>query len=155
TKDPTPSAPGAAWRYSDVGYFLLGMVIEKVSGQRYAAFLADRFFFHLGMNSTSVVDQWAVVKHRAPGYALRNGELIRIRRDSQCEMTSHYGVLSSVLDLVKWDAALDGEQVLSRQSRTAMWTPVRLDDGTRHPYGFGWFVTDRRGHRLIDHPGIT
>jgi D-alanyl-D-alanine carboxypeptidase len=155
TKDPISFAPGAGWQYSDVGFFLLGMVIEKASGQPYAAFFADRFFTPLGMGSTSVVDQQAIVKHRAPGYTLRNGKLIRIRRDWQFELTSHYGVLSSVRDLVKWDAALDGDRVLSRQSRTAMWTPVRLDDGSRRQYGFGWGVTDRRGHRLIEHTGIT
>jgi CubicO group peptidase (beta-lactamase class C family) len=155
TKDPLSFAPGAGWQYSDVGYFLLGMVIEKASGQRYAAFLADRFFTPLGMRSTSVINQWAVIPHRAPGYTLQNNELIRIRRDWQFEMPSHYGVLSSVRDLVKWDAALDTAQILSPQSLTAMWTPVRLNDRSLRPYGFGWFVTERRGHRLIDHTGIT
>jgi D-alanyl-D-alanine carboxypeptidase len=155
TKDPLSFAPGAGWQYSDVGYFLLGMVIEKASGQRYAAFLADRFFVPLGMSSTSVINQWAVIPHRAPGYTLRKNELVRIRRDSQVEMPSHYGVLSSVRDLVKWDAALAAGQTLSQRSLTAMWTPVRLNDGSLRAYGFGWFVTERRGHRLIDHTGIT
>ncbi len=155
TKDPLSFSPGTGWQYSDVGYFLLGMVIEKVSGQRYAAFLADRFFTPLGMASTSVIDQWSVVPHRAPGYSLSHGALIRIRRDWQFEMPSHYGVLSTVRDLVKWERALEGGQVLSRQSLADMWTPVRLNDGSYRLYGFGWFVTERRGHRLIDHTGIT
>jgi CubicO group peptidase (beta-lactamase class C family) len=154
-KDSLSFASGTGWQYSDVGYFLLGMVIEKVTGQRYAAFLADRLFTPLGMGSTSVIDQWAVVPNRAPGYTLRDGKLIRIRRDVQLEMASHYGVLSSVRDLVKWDQALDAGRVLSAQSLTAMWTPMRLDDGSYRQYGFGWFVTERRGHRLVDHTGIT
>jgi len=155
TKDPMSFAPGDGWQYSDVGYFLLGMVIEKVSGQRYAAFLADHFFVPLGMTSTSVINQWAIVPHRAPGYTLRNDQLARIRRDAQFALPSHYGVLSSVRDLVKWEAALDRAQVLTPSSLAAMWTPVRLNDGSQRPYGFGWFVTERRGHRLIEHPGIT
>jgi len=155
TKDAMSFGPGDGWQYSDVGYFLLGMVIERVSGQRYAAFLADHFFTPLGMTSTSVIDQWAVVPHRAPGYTLLNGQLSRIRRDVQFGLTSHYGVLSSVRDLVKWEAALDTASVLSRPSLAAMWTQVTLNDGSRRPYGFGWFVTERRGHRLIDHSGIT
>ena len=155
TKDAMSFTPGAGWQYSDVGFFLLGMIIEKASGQRYAAFLAERFFTPLGMTATSVIDQSAVVKHRAPGYTLREDQLVRIRRDWQFEMASHYGVLSSVRDLVKWDAALEKAEVLSRQSLSAMWTAVRLDDGSRRQYGFGWFVTERRGHRLIEHSGIT
>lgn len=155
TKDPMSFAPGAAWQYSDVGFFLLGMVIEKVSGKPYGTFLAERFFRPLGMASTSMLDQWAIVKHRAPGYTLRNGQLARIRRDWWFEMGSHYGALSTVKDLVKWDAALDGGQVLGKASLAEMWTAVRLDDGSRRNYGFGWFVTERRGHRLIDHTGIT
>jgi len=155
TKDAMSFTPGAGWQYSDVGFFLLGMIIEKASGQRYAAFLAERFFTPLGMTATSVIDQSAVVKHRAPGYTLREDQLVRIRRDWQFEMASHYGVLSSVRDLVKWDAALEKAEVLSRQSLSAMWTAVRLDDGSRRQYGLGWFVTERRGHRLIEHTGIT
>jgi len=131
------------------------MVIEKASGQRYAAFLADHFFKPLGMTSTSVIDQWAVVKHRVPGYTLRDGELARIRRDWQSEMPSNWGVLTSVRDLVRWETALDAGTILSPRSLQAMWTPVRLNDGSRRPYGFGWFVTERRGHRLIEHTGIT
>src|SRR5262249_53292235 len=96
-----------------------------------------------------------VVPHRAPGYSLSNGALIRIRRDWQFEMPSHYGVLSSVRDLVKWDRALDGGQVLSRPSLADMWTPVRLDDGSYRQYGVGRLVPGRRGHRLIEHTGIT
>jgi CubicO group peptidase (beta-lactamase class C family) len=155
TKDAMSFGPGDGWQYSDVGYFLLGMVIERVSGQRYAAFLANHFFIPLGMTSTSVIDQWAVVPHRAPGYTLRNGQLSRIRRDVQFGLASHYGVLSSVRDLVKWEAALDTASVLSGPSLAVMWTQVTLNDGSRRPYGFGWFVTERRGHRLIDHSGIT
>jgi D-alanyl-D-alanine carboxypeptidase len=73
----------------------------------------------------------------------------------QFGLASHYGVLSSVRDLVKWEAALDTASVLSRPSLAAMWTQVTLNDGSRRLYGFGWFVTERRGHRLIDHSGIT
>jgi D-alanyl-D-alanine carboxypeptidase len=155
TLDPVSFPPGERYQYSDVGYFLLGMIIEKASGKRYQEFLEERFFRPLGMTATSVIDQWTIVKNRAAGYTLREGNLVHIRRHSQVELTSHSGVLSSVRDLVRWDAALAAGKVVKPASLLQMWTPVKLNDGSTYPYGFGWIVDERRGHRLISHGGIT
>lgn len=155
TQDPLSFMPGERWQYSDVGYFLLGMIMEKASGQRYREFMTERFFRPLGMTATSVLDQWAILKNRASGYTLRDGHLVNIRRVAQVELPSHYGIFSTVKDLVKWDAALDAGAVVKPSSLAQMWTPVRLNDGTSHPYGFGWQVDERRGHRMISHTGIT
>src|SRR5262249_14223904 len=106
TGDSLSFSPGENHQYSNVGYFLLGMIIEKVSGQRYREFLAARFFKPLGMTSTSVLDQWAIVKNRAAGYTIRNGQLVNIRRVWQDELPSDWGVISTVRDLAKWDTAL-------------------------------------------------
>ena len=155
TKDPMSFGPGERWQYSDVGYFLLGMIIEKASGQRYRALVTERFFQPLGMTATSVLDQWAILKNRASGYTLRNGQLVHIRGHAQVELPSHYGIFSTVKDLVKWEAALTGGKVVKPSSLDQIWTPVRLNDGTSHPYGFGWRVEALFGHRLIDHSGST
>ena len=155
TKDPLSFAPGERWQYSDVGYFLLGMILEKASGQRYRALVTERFFQPLGMTASSVLDQWAILKHRASGYTLRDGQLVHIRRNAQVELPSHYGIFSTVKDLVTWEAALTEGKVVQPSSLAQMWTPVTLNDGTTRPYGFGWGVDERRGHRLITHSGIT
>jgi D-alanyl-D-alanine carboxypeptidase len=153
--DTMSFAPGERWQYSDVGYFLLGMIIEKASAQPYRNFLATRFFEPLGMASTSVLDQWIVLKNRAAGYTLRNGQIINIRRVIQVELPSHYGVFSTVRDLVKWDNALAAGKVVKQSSLEQMWTPVKLNSGGSFPYGFGWQFDERRGHRMITHSGIT
>ena len=155
TKDPMSFRPGERWQYSDVGYFLLGMLIEKASGQRYREFVTERFFQPLGMTATSVLDQWAILKNRASGYTLRHGQLVHIRRHAQVELPSHYGICSTVKDLVKWETALTGGHVVKPSSLDQIWTPVRLNDGTSRPYGFGWRVEALFGHRLITHTGIT
>ena len=59
----------------------------------------------------------------------------------------------TVYDLAKWDEALYTETLAKKTSLDQMWTPVTLNDGKTHPYGFGWFVVDVRGHRLIHHGG--
>lgn len=154
-KDPLSFAPGERWQYSDVGYFLLGMIVEKASGQGYRDFVSERFFKPLGMTSTSVLDQWAIIKHRAAGYTLRDGRLAQIRRVVQTELPSHYGIFSTVRDLAKWEAALAAGRVVKPSSLEQMWTPVRLNSGASYTYGFGWELGERRGHRMITHTGIT
>ena len=79
-KDELKFAAGERFLYSDGGYFVLGMIIEAVSGQRYRDFLDEKFFKPLGMRSTSVIDQWRILKNRAAGYTLRDGQLMNIRR---------------------------------------------------------------------------
>jgi len=155
TKDALSFPAGERWQYSDVGYFLLGMIIESASGQRYREFVGERFFKPLGMTSTSVLDHVKILKHRAAGYTLRDGQLVNIRRVIDVELPSHYGVFSTVKDLVTWDAALAAGKVLKPATLAQMWTPVRLNSGATYPYGFGWFVDARRGHAWIAHTGIT
>ena len=58
-------------------------------------------------------------------------------------------------DLAKWNAALDTDRILTAASRAQMWTPVRLNNGTTHPYGFGWFLEPWQGHANIGHSGST
>jgi CubicO group peptidase (beta-lactamase class C family) len=154
-KDPLSFAPGERHQYSDAGYFLLGMIIEKVSGQRYRHFLREQFFNSLAMTATSILDQWAIIKHRAAGYMLRNGELINIRRIRQNELPSHFGVLTNVRDLARWDIALAAGKVVSEASLQAMWTPAQLNHGQTYPYGFGWEIERMGDHRLITHSGVT
>jgi D-alanyl-D-alanine carboxypeptidase len=155
TKDALDFAPGERFQYSDAGYFLLGMLIEKANGKKYREFLAERIFRPLGMTATTVLDQWEIVKQRAPGYTLRNGRLARIRRDEQVELPSTHGVLSTVKDLPKWDAALYTEKLLKKTSLEQMWTPAKLNNGSNTSYGFGWYISTVRGHRVLFHTGVT
>jgi CubicO group peptidase (beta-lactamase class C family) len=147
--------PGEDWNYSNVGYFLLGLIIEKAGGRPYAAFMAERLFRPLGMASTSVINQWAVVKNRASGYTRRGGELVRIRRESQVAPASGGGVLSTARDLATWDVALAAGKVVKASSLDEMWTPTKLTSGALRPYGLGWLVFKQRGHRVVSHAGSS
>jgi CubicO group peptidase (beta-lactamase class C family) len=149
------SAPGESFNYSDPGYFLLGMIIEKVSGRRYRDFLAEQFFRPLEMTSSSVIDQWAVIRHRAAGYTIRNGQIANIRRIWQDELPSNWGVLSTVKDLAKWDMALEAGRVVKESSLAQMWTSAKLNSGRLHPYGFGWELEQSGSHRVITHGGMS
>jgi CubicO group peptidase (beta-lactamase class C family) len=118
--------------------------------------MTERLFRPLGMASTSVVNQWAIVTNRASGYTLRGGELVRVRRESQVEPASGGGVFSSVQDLATWDVALAAGKVVTPSSLDAMWTPIKLNSGAPRPYGFGWEVyRQQHGHRVISHAGSS
>jgi len=152
--------PGERFQYSDQGYFLLGMIIEKVSGKSYREFLKDRIFGPLGMDHSSTIWQPDVVKNLATGYTLAGGKLLHNHRRTDYGLVSHFGIISTVLDLAKWDAALYGEKLLKRSSLDQMWTPGKLTNGDLTQigpwyYGYGWFVDDFFGHKIVQHAGST
>jgi CubicO group peptidase (beta-lactamase class C family) len=149
---PLEFEPGEKWAYSNTGYFLLGQIIEKVSGKSYAAFLQERIFTPLGMNATRVNELKDIVKNRATGYEW-SGELRNAEHASMTWPFSAGAVVSTVADMAKWDAALYGETVLKSSSLNQMWTKATLNNGKQADYGFGWSVGDYRGHKLIGHGG--
>jgi CubicO group peptidase (beta-lactamase class C family) len=159
-KTPVDAAPGAKWQYSDQGYFLLGVAIERASGVSYGQFLRDRVFAPLGMTSTTLHDWRAIVPNRADGYALFGETIVGSRRRYQFGLGSHYGVQSTIRDLAKFDAALSAGTLLPLAVQQQMWTPGRLGDGTAAEiagigYGFGWFLEKFNGHREVYHAGST
>jgi len=145
---------GTKWKYSNTGYVLLGFLIHKVTGEFYGDFLQERIFRPLGMSSTRIISEADIVPNRSSGYELVKGEIKNQEWVSATLNTTADGALyTNVLDLEKWDAALYTERLLKRASFEQMWTPVRLKDGKTYPYGFGWFLNEANGHRLIEHDG--
>jgi CubicO group peptidase (beta-lactamase class C family) len=148
-----------AW-YSDAGYFLLGMVIERAAGQSYREFLQQRMFDPLGMTNSSVLDKARVLKGRVATYSFRDGQHFNWRRDWDYELPSFFGVFSTLGDLAIWDDAIRQATVLKPSSLAEMWTPALLKSGQRgrvldHFYGFGWELADVRGHRTVAHSGAS
>lgn len=153
-KSPLEFRPGTRWSYSNTGYVLLGIIVKKVTGRFYGDLLAERVFRPLGMTTARVISEADIVKHRAAGYRLVDGELKNQEWVSPSLNTTADGSLYlTVLDLVKWDAALAGTAFLTEASRRAWWTPVKLANGGSHPYGMGWEVDFVRGHRIVGHGG--
>ncbi len=151
---PLAFQPGERHQYSNLGYVTLGILIGKVSGKFYGEFLAERIFKPLDMMTARIISEADVVPNRAAGYRLAQGQLRNQNWVSPTMNTTADGSLYlTVLDMVKWDAALRSNTFLKPASRDAMWTPLTLNSGARQPYGFGWAVTSRAGHRVIEHGG--
>jgi D-alanyl-D-alanine carboxypeptidase len=150
---PVDFAPGEKYSYNNTGFYLLGMMIEKVSGKEYGAFLNERIFQPLGMTSTRLNDLREVIKLRATGYAWEGGKLRNGEYVSPTQPFAAGALISTVTDLAKWDAALYTEKLLKRASLEQMWTPEKLNDGKPLTYGYGWGVDVYRTRKRVSHGG--
>ncbi|HOW73099.1 MAG TPA: serine hydrolase domain-containing protein [Phycisphaerae bacterium] len=137
------------------GYSLLGYVIEAVSGKTYWEFMAERIFRPIGMNATTDRNPRQIIPHRASGYEETTNH-VRINRDDDLtDVCAAGAIAATVCDLAKWNAALDGDKLLTAASKAQMWTPGKLNDGSPMTYGFGWRIGTLEGHRSIGHSGST
>lgn len=152
--EPFDFKPGDAWAYTNSGYFLLGLIIEKVSGKSYGQYLNDEVFAPLGLKSTMYCDQAPIIKHRAQGYETRTGGMfINAEPWSMTHAYAAGALCSTVEDLAAWTLALSSGNVVSPASHKLMTTPGRLNDAKPLAYGFGLFVGSRAGHRDVYHAG--
>jgi CubicO group peptidase (beta-lactamase class C family) len=147
--------PGTDWVYSNVGYFLLGVITERASGMSWRDFIHERIFLPLGMTDSYISDGWTIYDDEARGYTIYEDTLRNNRgNDFSWETPSMgSGIFSNGGDLAKLDAALHTGQFLSEESRRAMWAPTELPAGRIFPYGLGWEVWGMRGHRVQYHAG--
>lgn len=151
---PLDFETGSSYTYSNSGYSLLGYIIEAVSGKSYWDFLRERIFTPLRMTKTADRDPKYIIKNRATGYEWENGNLVG-RDYDLTDVFSAGAIVSTVGDLAKWDAALRNDTLLKKTSKMQMWTPAILTGGKPYPYGFGFRLSDVRGHKLIAHSGQT
>jgi D-alanyl-D-alanine carboxypeptidase len=152
---PMDFKPGTKWKYSNTGYFVLTLILEKVSGETYLQLLKQRIFGPLGMEHTRSSEPTEIIPGRAAGYEYTKGHLEN-RDPLQPTIGSGAGMLvSTAKDLVKWNAALDAQSLLKAGSYARIWTDQPLADGSPSGYGFGWFLAPMRGHRTQNHSGGT
>jgi D-alanyl-D-alanine carboxypeptidase len=151
---PLEFTPGERNIYSNTGFTLLAYVIESVSGKPYIDFMQERIFRPLGMTRTADRDPQFIIRNRATGYEW-NGERYTGRSWDLTDLKGAGSIVSTIEDMVKWDAAVSGNTFLGPSSKGQWWTPFTFNDGKRSVYGFGWRISDIRGHRLIGHTGQT
>jgi CubicO group peptidase (beta-lactamase class C family) len=138
-------APGQGYRYSNTGYVLLGLIVERASQTSLPDFLKQRIFAPLGMTHTLLYEhrRGPQVPHRAYGYSEGNGHWIRTDQSPTSATRGDGGIYSSIEDLARWDAALYDDRLLSDASRKLAFTPHVKVTGEPYDasYGFGWRIT--------------
>ena len=114
---PLEFAPGEKFKYNNSGYFLLGVIIEKVTGKKYEDALRDEIFTPLGMTDTGYDWSEPLLRHRAAGYTRRGDALVNAKFLDMQQPYSAGSLYSTVEDLLKWDQALYTDRVLPAAAR--------------------------------------
>jgi CubicO group peptidase (beta-lactamase class C family) len=156
--DPYDFDPGERWSYNNSGYFLLGYIIQKVTGKSYGDYLRETFFEPLGMRDSGVHEVTAIIEHEATGYTYDGGQFRKALNWDMSKAGGAGALYSTVRDLHRWNEAIFSHKVLSAATLATAFTPVRVKaDNPSEPketgYGYGWGIQNRRGLREIAHSG--
>jgi CubicO group peptidase (beta-lactamase class C family) len=157
-QNPRPRfRPGAAYRYSNSGYSLLALVVQRASGKDFATFLHDEIFAPLGMTgSVAFENGTSAVSNRAYGYSRKATGWIRTDQSMTSSVLGDGGVYTSIDDLVRWEQELASPHIIRAETLQQAFTPaVRTDLPGSVDYGFGWRISDYRGHHAVWHTGET
>ena len=152
-KDTLDFAPGTKYSYSNTGYVLLGMILEKVTSQPYADYLQKQFFTPLGLTQTSYCPDKPKDPQFAEGYAAKSGSVKAAEYLNITQPFSAGALCSTVRDLVKWHRALVDGRVVGARSYSLMTTADTLNNGSKINYGFGLVPGQLGGKRTISHSG--
>lgn len=145
---------GMRWNYSNTGYAMLGVMISRVTGGPYWAFLRERLFDPAGMPTIRINTATEIVPHRARGYmpgprGLQNASHVA----EQTNTTGDGSMLFSLRDMIAWNEVVRTRTILAPESWDQILTPMVLTSGNSHPYGFAWFFDEVAGQPVLEHSG--
>ena len=144
---PLDFQPGERWSYTNLGYIVLGYLLERVVGQSYESFVQENLFKPLGMNDSGMFSYVTIIPRRASGYwPGRNGIENAERPDFRLNFSSG-SLYSTTEDLLRWEEGLFGGKLLSAASLRKMITPFKSD------YACGLYVRRVNGHLIVEHDG--
>ncbi|KAF2516382.1 serine hydrolase [Flavobacterium zhairuonense] len=152
---PLEFTPGEKFNYSNSGYFLLGYIIEKITGKTYEQYLQETIFTPLKMVNSGYDHSDLIIKNRAAGYE-KDGK--KIVNAAYIDMSIPYAagsLYSTVEDLYLWDQALNTNKLLSEKSMELLFKPyIKAWDGS---YGYGWGIEEvslaNKKVKIIEHGG--
>lgn len=154
-KEPLLFVPGTTFQYSNSNYFLLGYIIEKVSGLPYKDYLHEQLIRKAGLKSTFYIDPERPDSRRSTPYSRFNGKL----EDAELQpvnLTYGAGALESTADdLLKWHQALYSGKLIKPETLKQAVTAYKLADGSESEYGFGWFIKKLEEAPTVEHSGST
>lgn len=145
--------PGEKFAYNNSGYYLLGMIVERVTGEPYAQHVHRALAAPLGLGSTLYCAERRIVPHRAAGYALQADTLVNDEPFAIDQAFAAGALCSTPRDLVRWTRALSGGRVVSAASYARMTTPAAFTGGARQSYGYGLAASEMAGRKKVAHGG--
>ncbi len=146
--------PGSKFHYSTQGFTVVGCAIEGASGEKYVDFVRENVFEPAAMKHTYVDDHYAVIPNRARLYKKdKTGAVANADFLDPIYKIPGGGWLSSAEDMARFEVAILNDTVVQRATRTLMWTPQALADGSRGEYGLGWFIGKDEKSGTVGHDG--
>ena len=139
--------PGEKFKYSNAGYYLLGYIIEQVSKKEYGSYIKQHILTPLKMSNSGYDYNEIIIKNRASGYKMQNGELINADYIYMKNVHASGGLFSTVEDMFLFDQALYSEKLLTKNSLNKIFTPFKSN------YGYGWGIAEIHGKKFIGHNG--
>ena len=153
---PLLCEPGEMWNYSNYGYYLLGCIVEKVSGVTYDEFLNKNIFEPLNMKNTGIEKNRAIVPGLANGYYLNDNDLMHTDYVNMDTTFGSGAIYSTVEDMLIWDQALYNGGLVSEETLDTIFSPY-ANSGERgtedNDYGYGWFIDKMYRRKRISHDG--
>ncbi|MDP4260251.1 MAG: serine hydrolase [Bacteroidota bacterium] len=152
---PLNFRPGNNYRYSNSNFYLLGYIIEKVTGEPYEKYLQENVLNKADLKNTLYINPKNNIPNMPQGYSKFDGKIEKAVLQPIDILYSSGGLVSNVDDIYKWHQALYNYQLVSKNSLERATTPFRFADGALSEYGYGWFIKNLDGSKTIEHSGST
>ncbi|NQX81103.1 MAG: serine hydrolase, partial [Flavobacteriaceae bacterium] len=140
--------PGEKFSYSNSGMIILGAVIEKITGIKYAEYVDENIFKPVGMKNTVIRSSEEIVNNRAMGYTKSISGKFNNNVFKTFTPAPDGGVLSNVKDLLKFDQALYSSLLINEKSKEKMFTASLFE-----AYGYAFIVSEKKGNKVVGHSG--
>ena len=154
---PLKFEPGSPCAYDNTAFYLLGLIIETVSGMKYKKFLDERIFRPLQMITTQSNEYAQIIPHRCQGYTYRDDVLTNKVFYSTSNTFSAGILMSTISDLMRWRSSLFDDSILNSEIRQKWWTPHPSIEGNEHLSGYsmglGWFIVESTIGQFVGHNG--
>lgn len=151
--EPVDFASGEKFDYNNSGYFLLGYIIEVVSGEKYEDYIKKHIFDKAEMTHSRYANDIAIIKNRAYGYQKKENGYVNKSRISFNIPYSSGALMSTLDDMLKWQNALDKNLIISAHTLKKAFSKYKLNNGEEFTYGYGWHIKDINATPTREHGG--
>jgi CubicO group peptidase (beta-lactamase class C family) len=155
-KFPLDFDPGTDWSYSNNGFRVAAIIVERVSGQSWAAYIKEHLFDPAGMHDTYVADDLQTMNNLVSSYIRGVNGIWRNASTLRPEWNWAKGagnIISTLDDMYRWNTSLLAGKIVAPELLEKAWTSYKLKNGTLTNYGYGFNITSHENFRVIHHNG--
>lgn len=153
--EPLNFKPGSSFRYSNSNFYLLGYIIETVTGDTFEKYLREHVLEKAGLNNTFYINPKEDITDMPQGYSKFDGKIEKATLQEVTIMYSAGALISNVDDIYKWHRALYNQKLVTIETLEKATTQFKFSDSTFSQYAYGWFIKNIDGSKTIEHSGST